>query len=88
MPVSLKCTAVDIQANGSRNVTFDDGISLDFPTLAELQEYASGVETLETARKFLLARYIAADRDGSDTAALLNRTASINAGAPSPVQIG
>lgn len=88
MPVSLKCTGVEIQSNGARSIDFDDGISLDFPTLDELKEYASGVESLDTARKFLLARYIAADRDGSDTAALLNRTASINAGAPSPVQIG
>lgn len=87
MPATAKCVAVARDASGI-NVSFDDGSALQFSSLGEMAEYADTIETTENCRKFLLKRWLKADSDASDTAPILNRTCSINAGAPSPVQIG
>jgi hypothetical protein len=92
MPVSVKCTNVQIAADGSRVVSFDDGSATEFPSLSDVQEFVdsvdSGSEGVALAKKILLARYIRTDADGSDTAAIVNKTCTINPGAPNPVQIG
>jgi hypothetical protein len=88
MPAVAKCIRLDIRANGSRIVSFDDGSALEFASIEEMQAYADEAETTDLAKRYLIARYLRADADGSDTAAIVNRTATINVGAPSPVQIG
>lgn len=83
-----KCVNIAIQSNGTRIVSFDDGSALEFENLEALAAYGNEIDTADNCKRFLLARYVRTDPDGSDTAALLNRTASINPGAPNPVQIG
>lgn len=88
MPVTATCTNMNIRGNGSRIVSFDDGSALEFGSIQEMQAYADEAETTDLAKRLLIARYLRTDPDGSDTASLINRTATINVGAPNPVQIG
>lgn len=92
MAISLRCTRIERTAVGGVSVSFDDGSGKEFGSLEEVQSYAYGVdegpEGVDLAQRVLLARWLRTDPDGSDTAAILNKTCTINAGAVQPVQIG
>ncbi len=57
--ITIGVIGVTVIPGGAVTVTWLDGSSTDFGSLAELSDYVVGVETEETARRLLLAYALA-----------------------------
>ena len=89
MPNSVTCTDVRIvPETGKWYVAFSDGTSLEFSSLQDMKDTIAEVDADPvTARRILIAWWLARSPDGSNQNLVEGKTLTFDLSAPNPIRV-